>query len=88
MNFNLTPREKDVVCLMVQGRTNQQIADKLFLSKESVRAVVRSINNKLGTPKQSTSTATRQATIDIALRNNLCADAPSENPNNLPYDTT
>jgi len=73
MNFNLTPREQDILCLMIQGFTNQQIADNLFLTRDAVRSRVRDINNKLGTPKQETSTATRQATIDIALRHNLCA---------------
>jgi|GEM_PF-1830362 len=89
-HINLTPREQDVLCLMAQGLTNQQIADRLFLSKDSVRAVVRSINNKLGTPKQETSTATRQATIDIALRHNLCTEAKTESntPNNLSHETT
>ena len=32
--FNLSPREKDVLCLMIQGMTNQQISnlylDSLF----------------------------------------------------------
>jgi len=88
--FQLTPREKDILCLMVQGFTNQQIADNLFLTRDAVRSRVRDINNKLGTPKQETSTATRQATIDIALRHNLCAEANTESdtPNNLPHETT
>ena len=87
----LTPRELDVLCLMTQGKTNQQIADDLFISKESVRAVVRSINNKLGTPSMENSVAIRQATIDIALRHNLCNEVENATAtvrNNLPHQTS
>jgi DNA-binding NarL/FixJ family response regulator len=44
----LTPRELDVLRLMVQGQTNQQIARSLFLSVSTVKKHVRSILTKLG----------------------------------------
>jgi hypothetical protein len=88
---SLSSRELDVLCLMTRGMTNQQIAGELFISKESVRAVIRSINNKLGTPSFDNSTAIRQATIDIALRHNLCSkvhDSSINVKNNLPNQMT
>jgi DNA-binding NarL/FixJ family response regulator len=44
----LTPRELDVLRLMAQGQTNQQIARSLFLSLGTVKKHVRSILVKLG----------------------------------------
>jgi DNA-binding NarL/FixJ family response regulator len=44
----LTPRELDVLQLMAQGRTNQQIAQSLFLSVGTIKKHVRSILTKLG----------------------------------------
>jgi DNA-binding NarL/FixJ family response regulator len=44
----LTPRELDVLRLMAQGLTNQQIAQSLFLSVGTVKKHVRSILAKLG----------------------------------------
>jgi DNA-binding NarL/FixJ family response regulator len=44
----LTPRELDVLRLMVQGHTNQQIARSLLLSVGTVKKHVRSILTKLG----------------------------------------
>lgn len=88
---SLSPRERDILCLMVQGRTNQQMADELFITKESVRAVIRSINNKLGIPKYESSADTRQATIDLALRHNICNSTSQQSTpikNNLPHQTT
>lgn len=43
----LTPRERDVFKLLLQGRTNQEIADTLGLSANTVKNHVRSILVKL-----------------------------------------
>jgi DNA-binding NarL/FixJ family response regulator len=44
----LTPRERDVLQAMAEGRTNRAIAESLFLSESSVEKHVNSIFGKLG----------------------------------------
>jgi DNA-binding NarL/FixJ family response regulator len=46
----LTPRERDVLELMAEGRSNQGIADKLVITLRSVEKYVSSIFDKLGLP--------------------------------------
>jgi DNA-binding NarL/FixJ family response regulator len=45
---NLTPRERDVVLLIADGRTNQQIATRLGVSERTARTHVSNILGKLG----------------------------------------
>ena len=45
----LTSRETEIVRLIGNGMNNQQIADKLFISRETVRWHVRGLHAKLGT---------------------------------------
>lgn len=44
----LTPREVEVLALIAQGHSNQQIADRLFLSINSVKTYVRTAYAKIG----------------------------------------
>ncbi|HXL44076.1 MAG TPA: response regulator transcription factor [Gaiellaceae bacterium] len=44
----LTPREREVLALMAEGRSNQAICAKLFLSPKTVETHVHSIFSKLG----------------------------------------
>jgi len=44
----LTPREIEVVRLVARGRSNQEIADELVLSLETVRTYLRRMFDKLG----------------------------------------
>ena len=44
----LTPREREVLGLMAEGRSNQAICTKLFLSAKTVETHVHSIFSKLG----------------------------------------
>jgi DNA-binding NarL/FixJ family response regulator len=59
--FGLTRRERDVLPLMVQGRTNRQIADLLFISESTAGVHVSNILGKLGA-------ATRTEAAGIAAR--------------------
>jgi DNA-binding NarL/FixJ family response regulator len=45
---NLTEREREVLQLMAEGRSNQGIVDRLQLSLRTVEAHIRSIFSKLG----------------------------------------
>ncbi|MGH8900360.1 MAG: response regulator transcription factor [Egibacteraceae bacterium] len=44
----ITERERAVLDLMAQGRSNQAISDQLFLSRKTIEAHIRSIFTKLG----------------------------------------
>jgi DNA-binding NarL/FixJ family response regulator len=44
----LTPRERDVLSMMAEGRTNTAIGQRLFLSEKTVEGNVRRIFDKLG----------------------------------------
>ncbi len=44
----LTPREREILGLMAEGRSNQAIADRLVLELKTVEGHVRSIFGKLG----------------------------------------
>jgi len=46
----LTPREREVLALMAEGRTNAGIARRLWLTEKTVETHVRSILMKLGLP--------------------------------------
>jgi DNA-binding NarL/FixJ family response regulator len=46
----LTPREREVLLLMAEGRSNQGIADRLVITLRAVEKYVSSIFSKLGLP--------------------------------------
>jgi DNA-binding NarL/FixJ family response regulator len=46
----LTPREREVLVLMAEGRSNQGIADKLVITQRAVERYVSTIFTKLGLP--------------------------------------
>ena len=46
--YQLTPREKEVVELIYRGRTNREIAEMLFLSESTVKTHVYNIFRKMG----------------------------------------
>jgi DNA-binding NarL/FixJ family response regulator len=50
----LTPREREVLELMAEGRSNQGIADRLVITIRSVEKYVSSIFDKLGLPSGGT----------------------------------
>jgi DNA-binding NarL/FixJ family response regulator len=47
-SVGLTPRELDVLRLLVEGRSNQEIANALFISPRTAANHVANIMNKLG----------------------------------------
>jgi len=56
--YGLTEREGDVIACLARGRSNSNIAKKLFISENTVRSHVRSIYSKLNVH-------TRQQVIDM-----------------------
>jgi DNA-binding NarL/FixJ family response regulator len=48
MTQKLTKREKDIVNLIAQGKSNKEIADALFLSELTVKTHRKNIKDKLG----------------------------------------
>lgn len=45
---DLTPREREILGLIAEGRTNREIAEQLFLAEKTVRNYVSNILSKLG----------------------------------------
>lgn len=48
-DVKLTSREKEILCLVGRGMNNQQIADALYITRETVRWHIRGLNSKIGT---------------------------------------
>jgi len=65
--FGLTRRERDVLPLLVKGRTNRQIAEELFISENTAGVHVSNILGKLGA-------STRTEAAGIAARLGLGLD--------------
>jgi len=49
----LSPREAEILALITQGLTNQQIADRVFLSINSVKTYIRSAYRKIGAERRA-----------------------------------
>lgn len=61
---DLTPRELEIVALMIEGLGNEAIAKRLFVSRSTVKFHVSNILVKLGV-------ATRTEAVALALKNKL-----------------
>jgi NarL family two-component system response regulator LiaR len=61
---DLTPREREVLKLMAEGRNNPQIADRLVVSRSTVKFHISSILSKLGA-------ASRTEAVALALQHGL-----------------
>jgi LuxR family maltose regulon positive regulatory protein len=64
----LTPREREVLRLVAEGRTNRQIAAELVVSEHTVHRHISNLLRKLGLP-------TRTAAAAVAIRAGLVPDA-------------
>jgi NarL family two-component system response regulator LiaR len=62
--YDLTDREKEILALMVEGLANTSIADKLVVSRSTVKFHVSNILSKLGV-------TTRTEAVATALKHNL-----------------
>ena len=49
----LSPREAEVVALITQGLSNQEIADRVFVSINSVKSYIRNAYRKIGVERRS-----------------------------------
>jgi two-component system, NarL family, response regulator LiaR len=62
--YDLTDREKEILVLMVEGLPNTGIADRLVVSRSTVKFHVSNVLSKLGV-------ATRTEAVALALKHNL-----------------
>jgi NarL family two-component system response regulator LiaR len=62
--YGLTPREREVLALMVEGLNNPEIAERLVVSRSTAKAHVSNILSKLGV-------SNRAEAIALALQQNL-----------------
>ncbi|MFW6270977.1 MAG: response regulator transcription factor [Bacillota bacterium] len=60
----LTNRETEIIQLVASGKTNQELAEELYIAVPTVKAHLRHIFNKLGATN-------RTQAVCIAIRNNL-----------------
>jgi len=63
-DYDLTPRELDVLALLVEGLTNKEIAGRLSISRSTVKVHVSNILSKLNV-------SSRGEAINIAIQNRL-----------------
>jgi DNA-binding NarL/FixJ family response regulator len=52
-DFGLTQREAEVLALITQGLTNQEIADRAYISINSVKTYIRTAYRKIGATRRS-----------------------------------
>jgi DNA-binding NarL/FixJ family response regulator len=78
--FGLSPRENSVLLVLVEGRTNREIAERLFISERTVAVHVRRILAKLGV-------GGRTEAAGMAIRLGLVPDDPRVTRGSRPQTT-
>ena len=68
--FGLTPREREVLALMVEGLNNPEIAERLVVSRSTAKAHVSNILSKLGA-------SNRAEAIALALQHDQGTGSPT-----------
>lgn len=63
-DFRLTEREREVLALLAEGLNNQEIAERLFISRSTVKYHISSILAKLGV-------SNRAEAVSLALKHSL-----------------
>jgi serine/threonine-protein kinase PknK len=74
----LSTRERDVLALMAQGRTDRGIADELFVTRKTVEAHVRNILRKLDLPHDASENRRVHAVLRYLRSNTHAATAEPE----------
>ncbi len=64
LGHDLTPREKEILGIMIEGLSNPEIAERLVVSRSTVKFHVSNILSKLGVDS-------RTEAVAVALQNNL-----------------
>jgi NarL family two-component system response regulator LiaR len=64
VGYDLTDREKEILKLMTEGLSNPEMADRLFVSRSTIKFHVSNILSKLGAES-------RTEAVAIAIHNNL-----------------
>jgi DNA-binding NarL/FixJ family response regulator len=67
--YGLSPREQEVLVIVAEGRTDREIAARLFISERTVHVHVRRILAKLGV-------ASRTEAAGLAIRQGLVPGGP------------
>ena len=61
---DLTPRERDVLALMIEGLSNPEIAERMVVSRSTIKFHVSNVLSKLGV-------TSRTEAVSLALKHNL-----------------
>ena len=76
--FDFTPREKETVELLMQGLTSKEIAQRLKISPNTVKAFVRLVMVKMGV-------TTRSAVVGKLFGSHLAGNAQEQSLNNRTF---